>query len=175
MSVPFNDMTRKYARYADKIDSVAQRVLSSGRYILGSENDSLETELASYYKAATAATVGSGTDALFLTLTALGVGAGDEVITVANTCTPTVAAIRSTGAIPVFADIDSECLTMNPEDIERCITEKTKVILPVHLYGAPADMKKIIAVAQKHGLLVVEDCAQSFGATIDGVHAWSTW
>lgn len=171
MSVPFNDMTRKYARYTEEIDSVSQRVLSSGRYILGPENDSLEAKLANYYGAAAVATVGSGTDALFLSLTALGIGTGDEVITVANTCTPTVAAIRLTGAVPVFVDIDNERLTMNPADIERCITKKTKVILPVHLYGVPADMGQIVTIAKKHGVLVVEDCAQSFGSLIGRVHA----
>ncbi len=168
--IPFNDLSRRYKIHHSDIEKVTQRILSSGQYILGSENVVLEKELASLFLSQGVVTTNSGTDSLALALRALNIGHGDEVITVANTCIPTIAAIRMVGATPVFADIDEETLTMNPDDIERCITSKTKAILPVHLYGFPADMNSITDIAYKYSLRVIEDCAQSIGATIDGIH-----
>jgi dTDP-4-amino-4,6-dideoxygalactose transaminase len=168
--IPFNDLSRRYKKHSLEIDKIAQRILSSGQYILGPENVVLEKELASFFSAQDVVTTGSGTDSLVLALRALDIGHGDEVITVANTCTPTIAAIRTVGATPVFADIEEDALTMNPDDIERCITAKTKAILPVHLYGFPSDMHSITTIAHRHDLRVIEDCAQSIGATINDTH-----
>jgi dTDP-4-amino-4,6-dideoxygalactose transaminase len=124
-----------------------------------------ETEFARYQGAKFAIGVASGTDAIKIALRALGIGQGDEVITVSNTAVPTVSGIRETGAIPVFADID-QYLTVDVSDIENKITPKTKAIVAVHLYGGACDMKRILKIARKHGLKVVEDCAQSDGGMI---------
>ncbi len=169
-SIPFNDLSRRYKTHSLEIDKIAQHVLSSGQYILGPENVVLEKKLTSFFSSQDAVTTSSGTDSLILALRALDIGHGDEVITVANTCTPTIATIRTVGAIPIFADIEEDSLTMDPNDIERCITPKTKAILPVHLYGIPADMHSITTIANRHNLVVIEDCAQSIGATISSIH-----
>jgi dTDP-4-amino-4,6-dideoxygalactose transaminase len=169
-TVPFNDLSRRYDAYSFEINEIAKRVLSSGYYILGPETINLETKLTSFFSAAGAVATNSGTDSLHIALRALNIGQGDEVITVANTCTPTIAAIRMTGAKPIFVDVEEDTLTMNPDDVERCITSRTKAILPVHLYGLPADMTSLMRIAEQHKLYVVEDCAQSIGATVDGVY-----
>lgn len=171
LPIPFNDLSRRYKEHCFEIEKIVKRVLSSGQYILGPENIIFEKELSLFFSAQDAVTTNSGTDSLAIALRALDIGYGDEVITVANTCNPTIAAIRMVGAVPVFVEIEEETLTMDPNDIERCITPKTKAILPVHLYGLPADMHLITAIANKHKLRVVEDCAQSIGATINGIHA----
>lgn len=154
----------QYLSYKADIDAAISRVLNGGWYILGEETRAFEAEFASYIGVAHGIGVGSGTEALHIALAACGVQRGDEVITVSHTAVATVAAIELTGAIPVFVDIEPDFYTMNPEAIEGAITPKTKAIVPVHLYGQPADMNPILDVARKHGIFVVEDCAQAHGA-----------
>ncbi len=162
--IPFNDFQKKYAKYKKEIDAGIFRVMKSGWFILGREGENFEKKFAEYLGVKYVVGVNSGTDALFLGLKALGVGEGDEVITVPNTAVPTVSAIRMAGAMPVFVDIDEKTFTMNSALIEAKITKKTKVILPVHLYGYPAEMDTIMKIAKKYGLKVVEDAAQAHGA-----------
>jgi dTDP-4-amino-4,6-dideoxygalactose transaminase len=158
----------QYLAYKAEIDAAIKRVLDSGRYILGSEVDAFEQELASYIGVRNAIGVGSGTEALHVALKTLDVGIGDEVITVSHTAVATVAAIELAGARPVFVDIDPDTYTMDAALIEAKITSRTRAILPVHLYGHPANMPAIMEIARRHGLFVVEDCAQAHGATISG-------
>lgn len=167
MQIPFNDLSRFAVDNSAALEAVAKRVILSGRYVLDKEVAAFESSFAAFVGVARAVSVNSGTDAITLALRALDVGPGDEVVTVANTATATIAAIRLTGATPIFADID-ETHTMDPKDIERRCTSKTKAIVPVHLYGFPADMPPILAVARKRGVSVVEDAAQAHGATIGG-------
>ena len=172
MHVPFNDLSRFAKKHADKLRELVERVVVSGRYILDNEVAEFEKSFADFVGTTYAVGVNSGTDALALALRALGVHAGDEVITVANTATATIAAIRISGSIPVFADIDVTH-TMDPADLEKRITRKTKAIVPVHLYGFPADMSTIMAVAKKHQVPVLEDAAQAHGATVGKKHVGS--
>jgi dTDP-4-amino-4,6-dideoxygalactose transaminase len=140
------------------------RVLESGSYILGENNEKLEQEFARYCGVKYGVTVNSGTAALHLSLLALGIGNGDEVITVSHTYVATANVILFVGAKPVFVDIDPETYTMDPDKLEKCITQKTRAIIPVHLYGHPADMDPILEIAKKHDLCVVEDACQAHGA-----------
>lgn len=162
----FNDLQQHYLANQAGFKTAIERVLKSGWFILGPELAAFEAEFAQFLGAKTAVGVNSGTDAIFLALKALGIGEGDEVITVANTATPTVCAIRQTGARPVFVDIDPVTMTIDPNLIHLAVTKKTKAIVPVHLYGYPADMPAIMKVAKKYNLLVVEDAAQAHGAKI---------
>lgn len=155
----------QYESHREAIDSAIKRVLDSGRYILGGEVSTFEREFAEYVGVRDAIGVGSGTEALHLALAACGVGAGDEVITVAHTAVATVAAIELCGATPVFVDIEPDYFTLDPDRFEDAITSRTKAVMPVHLYGQPADLEGITSVAQRHGLKVIEDCAQAHGAT----------
>jgi dTDP-4-amino-4,6-dideoxygalactose transaminase len=157
-----------YTAYKGEIDSAIARVMESGRYILGQEVAAFEEEFAAYIGVRYGIGVGSGTDALHLALRACGVGVGDEVITVSHTAVATAAAIELCGARPVFVDIDPSTFVIDPDQVERVITSRTKAIIPVHLYGHVADMEVIQSVARSHGLVVVEDCAQSHGATYGG-------
>lgn len=163
-----------YRAYQAEIDEALSRVLQSGRYILGSEVESFEKEFAAFIGVSHGVGVASGTDALWLALRAVGVGAGDEVITVAHTAVATVAAIEAARATAVLVDIDPESYTMDPTLIEAAVTTRTKAIVPVHLYGHPARMADIMAVAARYNLRVIEDCAQAHGAAIDGriVGSW---
>jgi dTDP-4-amino-4,6-dideoxygalactose transaminase len=153
------------------------RVLASGRYILGEEVAAFEREFAGYLGVRHAVGVASGTDALALSLRASGVGPGDAVLTVSHTAVATVAAVGLCGARPVFVDIDPETYTMDPAGLEAAIRGfhggRLKAIVPVHLYGHPADMETILSVARRNGLTVVEDCAQALGASLDGKAAGS--
>jgi dTDP-4-amino-4,6-dideoxygalactose transaminase len=166
--IPFVDLKAQYRSIKDEIDRAVLRVLESGAFILGPEVARFEEQFATYQASAHAVGVNTGTSALHLALLAAGVGAGDEVITAPFTFVATVAAIRYTGATPVFVDIDPVSMTMHPGGIETAITSRTKVILPVHLYGQPADMEPIIAIAQRHGLKVIEDACQAHGAEYRG-------
>jgi dTDP-4-amino-4,6-dideoxygalactose transaminase len=166
--IPFNDFKKKYHDNKAAIDRTVLRVFESGWFILGKEGEEFEKKFGAYSGLAHVLGVNSGTDALFLALRALGVGKGDEVITTPHTATPTVSAIRMTGATPVFVDIDPRTYNIDPALTEKAITAKTKVILPVHIYGYPADMPAIMQIARAHKLSVVEDVAQAVGATIDG-------
>jgi dTDP-4-amino-4,6-dideoxygalactose transaminase len=158
----------QYLAHREEIDAAIRAALESGRYILGEEVIAFETEFAAYLGVAHAVGCGSGTEALRLALGALGIGPGDEVITVAHTAVATVAAIELAGATPVLVDIDPVHYTLDPARLEAAITPRTKAILPVHLYGQPADLAAILAVARRHGLRVIEDCAQAHGACWDG-------
>ena len=146
------------------------RVMHSGNLILGPETQAFEREFASFVGARFCVGVSSGTAALHLALMALGVGPGDEVITVANTCVPTVAAIRLTGADPVFVDVREYDLTMDPNALAGVVGERTRCMVPVHLWGQSADMHPIIETARRHRLNVVEDCAQAHGTRYRGRH-----
>lgn len=167
MQVPFNDLSRFAVGSKAELTNVIGRVAASGRYVLDKEVTDFESAFAAFVGVGHAVGVNSGTDAIALALRALGVGAEDEVITVPNTATATIAAIRMIGAVPVFADID-EAHVMDPRDLEKRITSKTKAIVPVHLYGFPADMPAILAAAGKRGVPVLEDAAQAHGAMIAG-------
>lgn len=168
MKIPFGNLKRQYEQIRQQIDKVTHEVYESGWFILGQQCQQFETNFAQYCKAKYAVGVGSGTEALHLSLIACGVQPGDEVITVANTCVPTLSAISFAGAVPVFIDIDEKTFTINPALIEERITDKTKAILPVHLYGQCADMDSIGEIASKYKLAVVEDCAQSHGSLYKG-------
>jgi dTDP-4-amino-4,6-dideoxygalactose transaminase len=162
--IPFNTLRPAHDLVAAEIEAVVTRVLRSGSYILGSELESFEAAFASYVGVKHAVGVASGTDAIELALRAADVGAGDEVITVSHTAVPTVCAIERAGAQPVLVDIDPVTYTIDARHVEAAITERTAAILPVHLYGRPADMTALEAIAKHHGLLLLEDCAQAHGA-----------
>src|SRR5580765_8154970 len=159
--IPFLDLKAQYATIKDDIQLAIGRVLESTQFVLGPEVAGFEQEFAAYSGAAHGIAVNSGTSALHLALLAAGVGPGDEVITIPFTFVATVQAIRYTGARPVFVDIDPKTFTMDPAALEAAITPRTKVILPVHLYGHPADMDPIVACARRHGLVVIEDACQA--------------
>jgi dTDP-4-amino-4,6-dideoxygalactose transaminase len=155
----------QYIAHKTEIDSVIARVLDKGWYILGEEVKKFETEFASYIGVAHGIGVGSGTEALHLSLVACGVGPGDEVITVSHTAVATVAAIQLAGATPVLVDIEPNFYTMDANKLITVITPRTKAIIPVHLYGQPAGLDPILELAKEYRLRVIEDCAQAHGAT----------
>ncbi len=163
-----------YLAHKEEIDKAIARVLNSGCYILGKEVAAFENEFAFYIGVSSGIGVGSGTEAIHLALRACDIGEGDEVITVSHTAVATVAAIELCGATPVLVDIDPTSFTIDSDKIESAITPHTKGIVPVHMYGHPADMKSIIKIANRHKLRVIEDCAQAHGATYKGrkVGAW---
>ncbi len=170
-SVRFGDLRRQYAAIRTEIDHAIAQVLQRGWFILGERVAQFEEAFGRYCEASYGVGVGSGTEALHLALVACGVGPGDEVITVANTCVPTVSAISLAGAIPVLADIDPASYTIDPKQIEPLITSRTRAILPVHLYGQCADMGPILEIARRLDLRVIEDCAQAHGAKYHGRRA----
>ena len=171
--VPFNDLRAQYRALQADIDAAMARVLDSGWYILGKEVAAFETEFAAYCGTAGCVAVNSGTDALHLALRACDIGPGDEVITVAHTAVATVAAIRMVGATPVLVDIDPDSFTMDPVAAAAAITPRTKAIVPVHLYGQPAALDEILALAYSKNLRIIEDSAQAHGATVSGQRAGS--
>jgi len=160
----FVDLRREYHRFRPAIDKRLAGVFKRGIFILGPEVAGLEKEFASYCGAKNAVGVNSGTDAIFLSLKALGVGPGDEVITVLHTAVPTASAIAMTGARPVYADVLASDMTIDAADAAKKITSRTKAIVPVHLYGCPCDMDAVMKLARRKGLYVVEDCCQAHGA-----------
>jgi dTDP-4-amino-4,6-dideoxygalactose transaminase len=168
MQVPFVDLAAQRTTIADEIDAALARVLESCDFILGQEVARFEEDFAAYCGTKYAVGVDSGTSALELALRAFGIGAGDEVITVANTFVATVFAITHTGAIPVLVDIDPTTYTIDVTQVEQAITPRTKAIIPVHLYGQPADMDALLAIARNHGLFVIEDACQAHGARYRG-------
>ena len=168
MQVPICDPKLEYFALKNEIDNAIQKVLEKGQYILGANVAAFEAEIASYLGCKYAVGVNSGTDALHLALRALNIGPGDEVITTPFTFIATTEAIGMVGAAPVFVDIDPLTFNIDPNCIEHAITPKTKAILPVHLYGQPCAMDAIMDLANRHGLLVVEDCAQAIGASYEG-------
>ena len=164
MNVPFLDLRATYAELQLEIDVAIKHVLDSGCYILGEEVNLFEQEYATYCKAEYCAGLASGLDALHLALLALEVGEGDEVIVPSNTYIATWLAVSQCGATPIPVEPDISTYNIDPVGIEAAITSRTKVILPVHLYGQPADMDAILAIAHKHGLKILEDGAQAHGA-----------
>ena len=166
--IPLCDVQQQYLSLKTELDGAILDAVSRGRYILGPNVQAFEREFADYCGANHAVGVGNGTDALHLALRALGIGPGDEVITTPFTFIATAEAISLVGAKPVFVDIDPLTFNMDPAGMESAITERTRAILPVHLYGQPCDMDRIMDLARRHGLLVVEDCAQAVGATYKG-------
>lgn len=171
--IPFFDYRPMYEQHREEIKAAIDRVLNSGQLILGPEVQAFEEEFAAYVGVSGAVGVNSGTDALTLALRALEIGTGDDVITVANVGVPTVAAIRAAGATPRFVDIRSDTLLMDPSALEDVAGERTRCILPVHLYGQPVDMDSVLTFASKRCLPVVEDCAQAHGARVHGKHVGS--
>lgn len=166
--IPCMNPKAQYLAYQQEIDAAISDVFKSGRYVLGEQVKLFEQEFAAYIGVAHAIGVGSGTEAIHVALKALGVGAGDEVITVSHTAVATVAGIELSGAMPVLVDIEPGYFNMDPARIEAAITEKTKAIVLVHLYGHPADLAGISRIARSHGLKLIEDCAQAHGAVLDG-------
>jgi len=164
MTIPMADLKAQYLAIKDEVDAAMRRVIENSQFILGPEVDAFEKEMAAYCGTAYAVGVASGTEALQLALLACGIGPRDEVITTPFTFIATAEAITQVGAIPVFVDIDPATYNIDTALIEAKITPKTKCILPVHLYGEPANMAPIMAIAQKHNLKVIEDCAQALGA-----------
>jgi dTDP-3-amino-3,4,6-trideoxy-alpha-D-glucose transaminase len=167
------NLAGQYHELQAEIDVAVQRVLGSGWYVLGKETLAFESAFAEWCEVAGCVGVNSGTDALQLALMACGIGPGDEVITVAHTAVATVAAIRLTGATPVLADINPRTFTIDPTDIARKITPRTKAIIPVHIYGQMADMDAILALVAGTDIRVIEDCAQAHGARYRGRMAGS--
>jgi dTDP-4-amino-4,6-dideoxygalactose transaminase len=173
MSVPIVDLRAQYQRIQPEVDAAIARVVASTQFIGGEECRLFEQEFAAYCGARHAIGVANGTDALTVALRAYGIGPGDEVVTVANTFIATGEAILLNGARPVFVDVEDASFTMDPGRLEASITPRTKLIVPVHLYGHPANMDAILAIAGKHGLPVLEDAAQAHGAEIGGRRAGS--
>jgi dTDP-4-amino-4,6-dideoxygalactose transaminase len=168
LTIPFVDLKQQYQTLAPEMDPAIHSVLERAAFVLGPETTAFETAFAAYIGVKHCVGVGSGTDALEMAIRACGIGAGDEVITVANTYIATCEAITFAGAGVRWVDCDRRTYNIDTTQIEGAITSKTKAIIPVHLYGQPADMDPIMAIARKHNLRVIEDCAQSHGATYKG-------
>jgi dTDP-4-amino-4,6-dideoxygalactose transaminase len=168
MTVPFVDLTISCTELRHQIASAVGQSIDGVQFILGEQVAIFEQQFAEFSGAAHCIGVGNGTEALHLTLRALGIGSGDEVITAANTFIATALAIAYTGASPVVVDVDPKDYLIDVELIERAITPRTKAIVPVHLYGQPANLPAILKIADKHGLAVVQDACQAHGASIDG-------
>ena len=171
--IPFVDLKAQYQSIRSEIEPAVLRVLASGSYVLGENVAAFERDFATFSGSPAGIACNSGTSALHLALLAVGVGPGDEVITTTFTFVATVAAIGYTGARPVLVDIDPVSYTMDPALLERAITPRTKAIIPVHLYGQPADMDPILEIAARHGIPVIEDAAQAHGAEYKGRRAGS--
>ena len=171
--VPFVDLQAQFRALKPEIDSAVATVFENAQFILGPAVAAFERDFAAFCRTAEAIGVSSGTSALHLSLLAAGVGAGDEVITVPFTFVATVAAIEYVGAKPVLVDVEPEFLTMDPEKLEAAITPRTRAIIPVHLFGQPADMDPIMAIARQHGLVVIEDACQAHGAEYKGTRCGS--
>jgi dTDP-4-amino-4,6-dideoxygalactose transaminase len=161
--------------HKSEIDVAIQGVLQNGQYILGEETTKLEEEFSDYIGVEYGVGVGSGTEALHLALAACGVSRGDEVITVSHTAVATVAAIELIGAQPVLVDIEPDYYTLNPDSLEAVVNSRTKAIIPVHLYGQPANLEPILEISRRRNLYLIEDCSQAHGAIYQGkrVGAWS--
>jgi dTDP-4-amino-4,6-dideoxygalactose transaminase len=168
MSVPFLDLRSHHAPLRDEFTRAINQVIDQSAFAGGPFVEEFEESFAAYCGCQHAVGLGSGTDALWLALLACGVGPGDEVITVANSFMATAEAITYTGARPVFVDVDERRYTMDPAGLEAAITEKTKAIIPVHLFGQPAEMDPILRIAREHDLFVIEDAAQAHGAEYNG-------
>ncbi|MEK6766603.1 MAG: DegT/DnrJ/EryC1/StrS family aminotransferase [Planctomycetota bacterium] len=171
MNIPVFDLKRQYENLKTEIDNAFKSVLENGIFVLGENVKRFEEEFADYLGAGFAVGVGSGTEALHLSLKACDIGYGDEVITVPNTAVPTISAISFAGAKPVFVDITPDTYTMDLRKVEEKITDKTKAILPVHLYGHSTEMEQIMKLAKAHNLRVIEDACQAHGAKYNSKNA----
>jgi dTDP-4-amino-4,6-dideoxygalactose transaminase len=167
--IPILDLTEQYKSLKAEMDAAVEGVMASGHFIMGPQCRAFEAEMAAYLGVRHALGLNSGTDALHLALRALDIGPGDEVITTPFTFVATTEAIGIVGATPAFADIEPDTLVMDPKAFEAAITPRTRAVMPVHLYGFPADMEAITAIARRHNVAVIEDCAQSVGATVGKV------
>ncbi|MBR1432893.1 DegT/DnrJ/EryC1/StrS family aminotransferase [Ruminococcus sp.] len=168
MMVPFASFRPMEEELGDKLRAAFEEVLASSSYVRGGQCRLFEAEFAEYCGRKHCIGVGNGLDAIYLSLKALGIGHGDEVIVPSDTFIATALAVTYTGAVPVFAEPDMRTYNISPEEIEKHITDRTRAVIPVHLYGQPADMDRIMPIAKKHGLYVVEDCAQAHGALYKG-------
>lgn len=168
MKVPFNDLAKQYNSIRSEIDEAIRNVIADSAFVGGRYTKEFEDSFAGYCGTENCVGVGNGTDAIYIALKALGIGPGDEVITVANSFIATSEAITLTGARVVFVDCDPDTYNIDVTKIAAAITKRTKAIVPVHLYGRPADMTSLMSIAKEHGLLVVEDAAQAHGSEIDG-------
>jgi dTDP-4-amino-4,6-dideoxygalactose transaminase len=168
MNIPFFDLKKQYESIKAEIDGATRRVYASGWFILGPETEAFENEFAQYLGVQHAIGVNSGTDALHLAIRALGIGKGDEVITVPNTAVATVSAIEMAGATPVLCDVHADSMTMDADSFASVITDKTRAVIPVHLFGQSAELDAIIGIARQYKLAVIEDCAQAHGAKYQG-------
>jgi len=168
MNVPFIDFSEQYQAIKDEIDQGLKRVFEKGIFILGEEEKDFEAQFAQFCDTKHAIGVNSGTDALYLALGALNITVGDEVIVPTFTFIATALCISYTGAKPVFVDIEEETYSIDPQKLEETITDQTKAIIIVHLYGQPANMNEISAIAKKHGITIIEDACQAHGATYEG-------
>jgi dTDP-4-amino-4,6-dideoxygalactose transaminase len=164
MNIPMVDLKGQYESLKSEIDAALLQALGETRFILGPNVQAFEQETAAYLGVKHAVSCASGTDALHLALLAAGIGEGDEVITTAFTFIATAEAIRYVGATPVFVDIQPDSLNIDPQKVRDALTPRTRAIIPVHIFGQPADMDEIMAIANEQGLKVIEDCAQSFGS-----------
>ena len=169
--IPFLDLTRQYTKYKYEFKLAIDRVLNSGIYASGVEADAFEKEFAAYCGSAYCISASSGTQALEIGLAALGLGRGDDVITVANAGMHSTTAIRAIGAKPQFAEVDPCTLTMSADGLQAAITEDSRAVVVTHLYGRVADIESLVGIAQKHNLKLVEDCFQAGGASINGKYA----
>ena len=174
MAVPLFDLTRQYATLRAEIEPAVCELLASGNYVLGPAVSEFETQAASELKTSHAVGVANGTDALLIALRAIDLQPGDEVITTPFTFYSAAEVIALLNAKPVFVDIDEDTFNINPAAIEAAITPRTRALIPVHIFGHAAPMTEIMAIAKKHDLRVIEDCAQSWGATLNG-QATGTW
>src|SRR4051794_33547967 len=168
MRVPFANFQRTVEQLRPELDAAMARVLDSGWFLLGREGEAFEREFARWVGASHAVGCASGTDAIELILRAAGVGAGDEVVTQANTCVPTVAAIARAGATPVLCDVEPDAGTIDPSSLERTLSPRTRAVIPVHLYGQMGDIDTVSQLARAAGVAVIEDCAQAHGASAGG-------
>jgi len=173
MNVPFVDFHEQYHAVKDKIDAGLKKVFEDGSFILGPQEKAFEQDFARYCDAQYAVGVNSGTDALYLALQAIDIGPGDEVILPSFTFIATALCVSYTGARPVFVDIEDQTCNIDPARFQAAITQRTKAVIPVHIYGQPADMKEINAIAKKHDITVIEDACQAHGSTYNGKKAGS--
>src|SRR5215468_7683057 len=172
--LPFLDLKAQFASIRGELMAAVESVLESQQFILGKEVEQLEREIAAYVGDSEAVGCASGSDALFLSLLALHIGRGDEVITTPFTFVATAGAIARIGAKPVFVDIDPATFNLDPAEVSAAVTSRTRAIMPVHLFGQTAELGRIMAIAQEKGLLVVEDAAQAVGATYDEEYVGNT-
>jgi dTDP-4-amino-4,6-dideoxygalactose transaminase len=172
-NIPLVGLYAQYQQIKSEIDNAIEKVISKSQFVGGEGVRLFEEEFAAYCESDACVAVGNGTDAIYLALRAMGIGSGDEVVTVSHTFIATAEGITATGARPIFIDVKEDTMLMDPDLIEAAITPRTKAIIPVHLYGQPCEMDRIMEIARKHGLKVIEDAAQAHGARWMGQRAGS--